>query len=109
MRDEVTKHIEDSLANIRTMFERAAARIEALPEDGKTKIPATKLAEEIGQEFGLSGPTLYPTMLFLFKGYPGTELHRGARGGIVKVTAKDKPVTDKASDATEVPEKDTNE
>ncbi len=88
MRDEVKTHIEDSLATIREMFERAAERIEALPEDGKSKIPATKLAEEIGKEFGLSGPTMYPTMLFLFKGYPGTALKKGAHGGIVRLAPK---------------------
>lgn len=88
MRDEVKKHIDDSLAKIRAIYEKAAERIEALPVDGKSKLPGTTLAAEVGKEFGIAGPTMYPTMLFLYKDYPGTVLKKGAHGGIYRVDPK---------------------
>jgi hypothetical protein len=100
MRDEVKKHIDDSLAKIRVIFEAAAAVIEALPEDGKSKVPGTTLAGEVGKPFGINMASMYPTMLFLYKGYPGTELRKGAHGGIVRlarVTAPAVVVTDDAA------------
>lgn len=99
MRDEVAKHIDESLAKIRVIFEKAAAVIEALPADGKSKIPGTTLAKDIGQEFGITGPTMYPTMLFLYKGYPGTVLRKGAHGGIIRLAPGD-AVADAASSST---------
>ena len=96
MRDEVKKHIEDSLAKIRVVFEKAAERIESIPADGKSKIPGTTLAAEVGKEFGVPGPTMYPTMLFLYKDYPDTICKKGAHGGIYRVAPKtdsaDEPV-----------------
>jgi hypothetical protein len=91
MRDEAKKHIDDALANIRAIFEIAASRIEALPEDGKSKIPGTTMAKELGEQFGISGPTLYPTLLFLLRGYPGTVLRKGAHGGIVRLAPNQSP------------------
>ena len=100
MRDEATKHIDESLAKIRVLFEKAAAKIELLPADGKSKIAATALAAEIGKEVGISGPTLYPTLLFMFKNYPGTALRKGAHGGIVRLApVADAVVADGATDA----------
>lgn len=78
-----TKHIEDSLNKIRIIFEKASQRIEDLKKD--EKIPATKLAEELAKEIDMTGPQLYPTLKFLFDGYPGVEIKRGAHGGIVKL------------------------
>jgi hypothetical protein len=78
-----TKHIEDSLNKIRIIFEKASQRIEDLKKD--EKIPATKLAEELAKEVDMTGPQLYPTLKFLFDGYPGVEIKRGAHGGIVKL------------------------
>lgn len=78
-----TKHVEDSLNKIRVIFEKASTKIEALKQG--EKIPATKLAEELGQEIGMPGPALYPTLLFLFRDYPGIEIRRGAHGGLVKL------------------------
>lgn len=75
-------HIEVSIAKIRSIFERASERIEAL-KPGE-KIPATQLAETIGSDFGLTGPQLYPTLRFLFDGYPGILVRRGAHGGLIK-------------------------
>ena len=75
-------HVNVSLDKIRTIFERASARIEAL-KPGE-KIPATALAVELGAEFGLTGPQLYPTLRFLFDGYPGIIVRRGAHGGLIK-------------------------
>jgi hypothetical protein len=85
MRDEVKQHIEDSLAMIRKIYEKAAERIEQLPADGKSKIPGTTLAGDVGKEFGIKMASMYPTMLFLYKGYPGTVLRKGAQGGIVRL------------------------
>ena len=75
-------HVDMSLAKIRVMFEKASARIEAL-KPGE-KVPATELAKDIGKEYGLSGPQIYPVLKFLFDGYPGVEVKRGAHGGICK-------------------------
>lgn len=77
------KHIEDSLNKIRIIFEKASQRIEDLNKD--EKVPATKLAEDLAKEVGMTGPQLYPTLKFLFDGYPGVEIKRGAHGGIVKL------------------------
>lgn len=89
------KHIEDSLAKVRPIYERASARIEAL-KIGE-KIPATKLAEELAAEFGTTGPALYPTLKFLLTGYPGVSVTRGAHGGITKLApVVDVPATDVA-------------
>jgi hypothetical protein len=82
----VDQHIEESLAKIRTIFQKASDRIEAL-KDGE-KVPATKLAEDIAKEHGMTGPQLYPTLKFLFDGYPEVEITKGAHGGIRKVRAK---------------------
>lgn len=79
------EHVEDSLAKIRTIFEKASTRIEAL-KPGE-KIPATVLAEDIAKENGMTGPQLYPTLKFLFDGYPGVDIRKGAHGGIIKQTA----------------------
>lgn len=77
------EHVELSLDKIRKLFEKAALRIEAL-RPGE-KIPATALAELIAKEEGMNGPQLYPTLLFLFKDYPGIEVKRGAKGGLCKL------------------------
>lgn len=92
-----TKHIEDSLAKIRTIFEKASERIDAL-KPGE-KIPATKLAKDLGAEFNIAGETLYPSLKFLFDGYPGIEIRRGAHGGLVKL-APVVPVTTVAQPLT---------
>jgi hypothetical protein len=75
-------HVEASLNKIREIFVKASERIEALnPGD---KIPATALAAELGAEFGMTGPQLYPTIRFLLESYPGVLVRRGAHGGILK-------------------------
>jgi hypothetical protein len=75
-------HVEASLDKIRAIFEKASARIEAL-KPGE-KVPATELAAQLGKEIGMTGPQLYPTLKFLFDGYPGVDVKRGAHGGIIK-------------------------
>jgi len=75
-------HIDVSLAKIRASFEKASARIEALPPGGK--IPATTLADILAKEIGMTGPQLYPTLKFLIDGYPGVKVKKGAQGGIEK-------------------------
>lgn len=79
------QHIEASLDKIRGIYQRAADKIESLKVG--QKIPATVLAEEIAKDYGMTGPQLYPTLLFLIKGYPGVEIKRGAHGGIIKLPA----------------------
>ena len=75
-------HVEFSLKKIREIFIKASERIEAIkPGD---KIPATVLAAELGSEFGMTGPQLYPTIRFLLDSYPGVLVRRGAHGGILK-------------------------
>jgi len=78
-----TQHIDDSLTKIRAIFEKASDRIEAL-QPGE-KIPATKLAEDLASEIGMTGASLYPTLRFLFESYPGVTVTRGAHGGIKKL------------------------
>lgn len=85
-----SQHIDLVLAKIRPIFEKAALRIDAL-KPGE-KIPATTLAEELAKEIGMTGPSLYPTLKFLFDGYPGVDVRKGAHGGIVKLPV-DKVVT----------------
>ena len=77
------EHINKSLATIRTIFEKASARIEAL-KPGE-KVTATGLAQELGKEVGIVGPAVYPTLKILFDGYPGVTVTRGAHGGITKL------------------------
>jgi len=79
----VTKHIETSLNKIRVIFEKASGKIEALKVG--QKIPATVLADDIAKDCDMTGPQLYPTLLFLIRGYPGVEIKRGAHGGIYKI------------------------
>jgi hypothetical protein len=78
------KHLEDSLANIRSIFEKVAAQIAAI-KPGE-KVPATKLAEDIAKEYGMTGPQLYPTLKFILNDkYPGVEIRKGAHGGVYKL------------------------
>lgn len=88
------QHIESSLTKIRSLFEKASARIEAL-KPGE-KVPATKLAEELAVEFDSTGPAIYPTLKFLLDGYPGVEIKKGAQGGILKVDLAAKQAADSA-------------
>jgi hypothetical protein len=78
-----TSHIDVSVAKVRGIFEKAASRIEAL-KPGE-KVTATGLAAELAKEMGMTGPQLYPTLKFLFDGYPGVKITRGAHGGIEKL------------------------
>ena len=77
------QHIEDSLEKIRSIFVKASDAIDVL-KSGE-KIPATKLAEDLAKDVGLTGPGLYPTLKFLLEGFPGVEIRRGAHGGIYKL------------------------
>ena len=79
----VKKHIESSLDKIRVIFQKASEKIEALKVG--QKIPATVLADDIAKDCDMTGPQLYPTLLFLIRGYPGVEVKRGAHGGIYKI------------------------
>lgn len=79
----IEQHVDDSLAKIRAIFVKACNRIEAL-KPGE-KIPATKLAEELASEIGMTGPALYPTLRFLFESYPGVSVTRGAHGGLKRL------------------------
>ena len=83
MKAEVIQHIENSLSQIRDIFVKAATRIETI-KPGE-KIPATALAEELAKEIGSTGPALYPTLLFLYKGYPEIVIKKGAHGGLCRL------------------------
>lgn len=76
------QHIDQSLAKIKTFFQKASERIDSL-KSGE-KIPATVLAADLAKDVGMTGPQLYPTLLFLIKDYPGVDVKRGAHGGIIK-------------------------
>jgi len=93
---DVKDHIEKATSNIRSIFEKASARIEALGPG--EKIPATTLAADLAKEIGMTGPQLYPTLKFLFDDYPGVVIKRGAHGGICKPA----PATATATDTTAV-------
>jgi hypothetical protein len=89
------QHIELVLnQRLRPIFEKAAAKIDSL-RPGE-KVPATELAKELGKEIGMTGPQLYPTLLFLFKDFPGIEIKRGAHGGLCKLPTT-KTVVDTAT------------
>lgn len=75
-------HVDECLAKVRVIFEKASERIESL-QSGE-KIPATTLASELAESIGMTGPQLYPTLKFLFDSYPGVDVKRGAHGGIIK-------------------------
>ena len=79
------KHVEFSLNKIRSIFSRTSECIEAIPVG--EKIPATKLAEDLAKEIGMTGPGLYPTIKFLLDGYPDVKILKGAHGGILKLAS----------------------
>ena len=83
-----TDHIDISLAKIRVFFEEASEVIDAL-KPGE-KVPATKLAQQIAERHSMPGASLYPTLLFLIKDYPGVEIRRGAQGGICRLPIESK-------------------
>lgn len=82
MNTQVLSHVENVLDDIRTLFLKAATRVEGLKAG--EKVPATKLAEELAKELGKTGPSIYPILVLLFKGYPGVEVKKGAMGGIYR-------------------------
>ncbi len=100
-------HIDNVLnARLRPLYEKAAARIDAIPPG--EKIPATKLAEEIGKDIGMTGPQIYPLLRFLFEDFPGVTVKRGAQGGIFKNIVV--PVAElPEADASEPEESDSEE
>ena len=78
----IDQHIENGIANLRPVFEAAAKRLMDLNPDGSNKITGTKLAAELGDEFGVAGPALYPILKkYLFNGFPGVAFTAGAQGG----------------------------
>lgn len=82
------QHIDNVLANkIRPLMEEAADILEAL-KPGE-KIPATELARQVAERHGSTGPSLYPTLKFLFEGYPNIDVKRGAKGGLIKLPKND--------------------
>lgn len=85
---KLSEHLDNSLAKVRNAFEKAIARIEAVTPG--EKVTATGLANELGDELGLSGPSLYQVIkMFLLDGYPRVLIAKGARGGIIKLTNDD--------------------
>lgn len=83
MNPDVEAHLDTVTAHVRSLFVKAATRIENL-KIGE-KIPATTLADDLAKELGMTGPTLYPTLKILFTGYPGVAVRKGAHGGIIRL------------------------
>jgi hypothetical protein len=103
MDQKVQQHIEEALNEVRALFVKAATRIETLAPG--EKVPATTLAEDLARAIiqpdgkPMTGPQIYPTLKFLFKGYPGVEIARGAHGGIKRLPVVTAPLAQPAADA----------
>jgi len=85
MADEhlVDEHIEKTVDYVRTIYKKVGEKIAVL-KSGE-KIAATELAAQVAQDYGMTGPQLYPTILFVLKDFPGTKRKRGVQGGIWKL------------------------
>ena len=105
------QHMDSVWENkIRPIFEKAREQIDAL-KPGE-KIPATTLAENLAKPLGMTQAQLYPTLKFLFDGYPGVEVRRGAHGGIFKLPVPSTVVSvpaDTAKENTDGNEKESTE
>jgi hypothetical protein len=77
------QYVEDALNKIRPFYDEVAAHIDTMKVGDK--VPATKLAEQIAERHGLTGPQLYPTLKFLFDTCPELVVKRGAHGGLFKI------------------------
>lgn len=98
MNQEALQHVTESIAKIKNIFDKAAARIDAITPG--SKIPATELASDLAKEIGMTGPQLYPTLKFLYDNYPGVDIRKGAHGGIYKLLPGELPSKKvKATDA----------
>lgn len=97
MNDNVLLHLEDAVNQVRALFLKAATRIEEL-KPGE-KVPATQLAADLAAERGMTGPALYPVLKFLFEGYPGILVKRGAHGGLIRPAVQSE--SNKSSDKPE--------
>lgn len=84
MKKNIENHIDESLLKIRKIFEAAAEKIEAIELD--KRLPATELAKDLGEQFNLEGPQIYPTIKFLLENYPNIKIKRGAHGGIHRIS-----------------------
>jgi hypothetical protein len=81
------QHIDHQLFLLRTIFEEASAKIEAL-KPGE-RLPATQLAHTIAAKYEINGIELYTVLkLFLFKNYPNLKVNRGRTGGLEKLTTE---------------------
>ncbi len=83
------EEVSRTLAALRPLLEKASAQIEAI-KPGE-KIPATELADSLAKEIGMTGPQLYPTLKFLFDGYKGVDVRKGAHGGIYRLKPGEVP------------------
>lgn len=100
------EHLEDTLnSKIRPIFEMARLKIEQI-KPGET-YPATTLADDLAKEFDTTGPALYPILKFLFTGYPGIVVRRGAHGGLHRLEEKKNISTQTNNNVTD--STDTNE
>lgn len=97
-------HVDLTLTKLRPIMEKASTRIEAIPPG--QKIPATKLAEDIAKEIGMTGPQLYPTLKFLLEDYPGVDVRAGAHGGIYKLLPGEVKGQKKSAKAVDKPQTD---
>lgn len=102
------QHMDSVWENkIRPIFDKARELIDAL-KPGE-KIPATTLAENLAKPLGMTQAQLYPTLKFLFDGYPGVEVRRGAHGGIFKLPAPSTASTVASDSKENADEKESNQ
>lgn len=83
MNNDIQQHLDNHLNQLRVLFSKASAPVEAL-KSGE-HIPLTKLSEDLAKEQGTTGPKLYPIIRSFFVDYPGVVLKNGAKGGVYKL------------------------
>ena len=81
------QYVDNALALIRPLFDEVQSHLDTMKVGDK--VPATKLAQQIAERHGMTGPQAYPTLKFFFDNCPELEVRRGAHGGLFKVALKD--------------------
>jgi hypothetical protein len=87
-------HLETHLNNLRILFTKAAAPVNALKAG--EHIPLTKLSEDLAKEMGGSDSKVYPAIRAFFEGYPNTTMKSGRDGGIYKLPLNEKTKKEEA-------------
>jgi len=90
------QYVDDVLNLIRPFYEEVQAHLDTMKVG--EKVPATKLAERIGERHDMTGPQVYPLLKFFFDNCPELKVLRGAHGGLLKVDPTAPPVATVATD-----------